>query len=151
VLQLRTNLNEEKSMEQEHHVPTMNMDFSDRLELVPGHVYRKSIVGTAMSMSMIWMRDPADRKNNVIPPHKHGEEACFVLSGNGWVVIAGEKYRLEPGVSVVIPAGVDHYGTIDEGEEMVLLCVENPPRAGMRYYFSDVTKEGAPLIAPPSA
>lgn len=138
-------------MEQPMHVPTMNMDLSDRVELVPGHVYRKSIVGAALGVSMIWMRNSADPAKNVIPPHKHGEEAFFVLSGNGSIVIAGKEFRLKPGDSLVIPAGVEHYGTIDEGEEMVLLCVENPPRAGLRYYFNDVTREGAPLIAPPTS
>ena len=126
-------------------VQLMDMNLSDRVELVPGHVYRKSIGAEALGVTMFWMKSSEDPEKSLIPKHKHGEEVFYVVKGSGTIIIDGKDFHIKEGDSLLIPSGAEHYGNI-ESDELVILCVENPPRPGLRFYFNDVTKEGAPLI-----
>ena len=135
-------------MTQKIPVQLMNMDLADRVELVPGHVYRKSIGAEALGVTMFWMKSSDDPAKSLIPKHKHGEEVFYVVKGSGTIIIDGKDFYIREGNSLLIPAGAEHYGQI-ESDELVILCVENPPRPGLRFYFNDVTQEGAPLIPAP--
>jgi mannose-6-phosphate isomerase-like protein (cupin superfamily) len=119
----------------------MNMDKSNWVELVPGHVYRKSIGAKNLGVTMFWMKKPADPEKALIPKHKHGEEAFFVIKGSGTIIIEDREFRITEGDSLLIPAGAEHYGRLDDGE-LVILCIESPPRNGLRFYFNDVSKDG---------
>ena len=131
-------------MEQKIPVQVMNMDLSDRVELVPGHVYRKSIGAEALGVTMFWIKKPSDpekAKSIMGPGHRHGEEMFFVLKGRGTMFIEGKNVPIKEGDTVLIPAGVLHGDGEWESDELVLLAVENPPRPGLRFYFNDVTKQ----------
>ena len=133
-------------------IPVQRFDLSTegRVELVPGHIWRKSIGAEALGVTVFWMRPSDDPARELIPKHKHGEEMFYVISGKGTINIEGKPYAIKAGDTLLIPAGAEHHGVI-ESEELVILCVENPPRPGLRFYFNDVTKDGAPLIPAPSA
>lgn len=40
--------------------------------------------------------------------HRHGEEAIHVLSGTGFIVVAGRGYAIRPGTTVHVPFNADH-------------------------------------------
>jgi mannose-6-phosphate isomerase-like protein (cupin superfamily) len=130
-------------------VQKMDMDRSDRVELVPGHVYRKSIGAEALGVTMFWMKSSDDPEKTLIPKHRHGEEVFYIVKGGGTITIDDVDHRVQEGDTLLIPAGAEHYGVLDDGE-LIILCVENPPRPGLRFYFNDVTKDNAPLIPGPS-
>ena len=57
-------------------------------------------------------------------PHHHAgvEECIYVLSGRGTTVAASGRYDLEPGDTILLPAG-EHHATRNTGREpLVLLC-----------------------------
>ena len=129
-------------------VQRLTLDRSDRVELVSGHVYRKSIGAEALGVSVFWMKPSKDLQKNLIPKHRHGEEMFYVVEGTATMHIEGVDYPIAAGDSLLMPAGVEHTATI-ESDELVIVCVENPPRAGLRFNFNDVTKAGAPLAPSP--
>jgi quercetin dioxygenase-like cupin family protein len=61
--------------------------------------------------------------------HRHAyEEAYFVLRGTGTMYLEGEgEIRLEPGLSVYIPAERAHGQVNDGSEPLHLLCSLSPP------------------------
>lgn len=126
----------------------MNLATEDRVELVPGHVYRKTIGTDKMGITMFWMKKPEDPDMDLIPSHSHGEEMFYVLKGKGTIYVDGEPHLIQTGDTLLIPAGAEHHGDLVD-DEMIILCVECPPRPGLRFFFNDVTQEGAPLIDAP--
>ena len=60
--------------------------------------------------------------------HEEHDQFIRVESGTGSVVLNGEKHRLEDGVAVVIPAGVEHNViNTSSSEPMRLYTLYSPP------------------------
>lgn len=58
-------------------------------------------------------------------------EACYCVSGSGAVrSIDGVEYKVTPGTTYVLDQHDDHYLCADEGSDMVLISVFNPPLKG---------------------
>jgi len=65
----------------------------------------------------------------VAAPHTHQteEEIIYILSGRGAVVSAEKEGRLEPGVAVFIPPGLEHQMRADASEPLKLVTLFSPP------------------------
>lgn len=127
----------------------MDMNLDDRVELVPGHVYRKTIGTDMMGITMFWMKRPEDgNSGDLIPKHRHGEEMFYMVKGHGVIYVDDVPHEMKEGDSLLIPKGAMHHGDI-HSDEMIILCVETPPRPNLRFFFNDVNQEGAPLIDAP--
>ena len=66
---------------------------------------------------------------SMIPKHAHegGEEAMFIISGKGTLVVENEERELGPGMAIYMPPGVEH-SILNTGEgELKLVWVYSPP------------------------
>jgi len=59
--------------------------------------------------------------------HRTSEEIYYVLAGEGVVAVGALQHRVEPGSSVLIPAGAEHCATCLSEEPLVILCCCSPP------------------------
>lgn len=41
-----------------------------------------------------------------IPPHPESRGIFYILEGNGWMTVAGERLAIEAGATVIVPDGV---------------------------------------------
>ena len=57
-------------------------------------------------------------------------ESCYVLSGTGSVEAHGITYSLQPGDLYVLDQHDEHIITADNEQDLVTLCVFNPPCKG---------------------
>lgn len=66
---------------------------------------------------------------SMIPEHAHNdiEEAMFVISGKGKLIIEGKEQELRPEMAIYIPPGVKHSIVNTGKEELKLLWVYAPP------------------------
>ena len=62
--------------------------------------------------------------------HPQSEELYYVVSGSGRLVMDGEEFRVEGGMAVYIPAGVEHQSFNDGEEDLVYFYVFGPPEPG---------------------
>ncbi len=76
-------------------------------------------LGAASSLRVSRPERTASRLAHV---HPHSEEVIYVKSGSGAVYIEGEFHRIEPGDTVLVPAGAAHATVPDAGSEMELIC-----------------------------
>ena len=61
-------------------------------------------------------------------PHRHSqEEAIYILHGQGYVVIDGEKEKIAPGTLVHFPSNAEHCTTNETDEIMQFLFSFSPP------------------------
>ena len=60
--------------------------------------------------------------------HDHEEEHCmYILDGSGGIYIDGEKYDLEPNMTVYVPPGAMHYVWADPLEDLTYIVIYSPP------------------------
>ena len=57
-------------------------------------------------------------------------ESCYVLSGTGLIEAHGRVYGLQPGDLYVLDPHDEHIITADAGQDLVTLCIFNPPCKG---------------------
>lgn len=64
-----------------------------------------------------------------VRPHRHEviEEVYHVVSGTGWMTVAGKGLRIAPGDSVVILPGERHDVVNDGAEDLRLVVTCTPP------------------------
>ncbi len=58
--------------------------------------------------------------------HRTSEEIYYVLSGEGVVVVGGQRHQVRPGDAVIIPPGMEHFA-VAVGGPLEILCVCAPP------------------------
>jgi mannose-6-phosphate isomerase-like protein (cupin superfamily) len=58
--------------------------------------------------------------------HKGYNEVYYVLSGNGHIMLDRKSHPLRPGAVVVIPGGVSHSLSADEGERLEFVIFGTP-------------------------
>jgi putative monooxygenase len=65
----------------------------------------------------------------VAAPHTHEaeEEIIYIFSGQGTISSAGKEVRLEPGVAVFIPPGLEHQIRVEAPEPLKLATLFSPP------------------------
>ena len=65
----------------------------------------------------------------VAAPHTHQaeEEIIYIFSGQGAISSAGKEVRLEPGVAVFIPPGLEHQIRVEGSEPLKLATLFSPP------------------------
>jgi quercetin dioxygenase-like cupin family protein len=75
----------------------------------------------------------------VRPAHSHpnGEEAIYVISGSGRVMIDGRVYPVRAGSAVLFPQGQVHMLRNSGTEEMKVACFFAPPSSLDTYKFFD--------------
>ncbi len=61
--------------------------------------------------------------------HSGYHEVYYVLSGNGEIVLEGNQHKLRPGAVVIIPYGIAHEVSADEGEILEFVIVGSPAMA----------------------
>ncbi len=63
------------------------------------------------------------------PGHVHDvqEETIYCAKGRGRIVTPDESAEMEPGVAVIVPAGITHATESDGPEPMELVCFFSPP------------------------
>ncbi len=59
--------------------------------------------------------------------HQAEEEIIYILSGQGTISAAGKEARLEPGVAVFIPPGLEHQIRVEGSEPLKLATLFSPP------------------------
>ena len=61
-------------------------------------------------------------------PHKHvQEEVIYILRGQGYVVVGGEKEQVAPGTLIHFPSNVEHFTSNESEETMQFLFSFSPP------------------------
>jgi quercetin dioxygenase-like cupin family protein len=130
-----------------------NRDTQDRLVVRPGQGRRFDALGAPvfrlvhpltvgsenLGVSLCEMEPGSE-----IRRHSHDyEEAYYVLAGTGLMYLeSAEAIRLEPGLSVYVPAGRVHGQVNDGTEELRILCALSPPPVeGEPPRFADPTSD----------
>jgi quercetin dioxygenase-like cupin family protein len=71
---------------------------------------------------------------SAMPRHRHDHEEAFtVIQGNVTTVLDGEEFATEPGDTVIVPAGTEHY--VYAGDEQADLIAAVP--AGTVFILPD--------------
>ena len=108
----------------------------DLIEVAPGALFMRSVVGETMSVGLVKFQAP-NAKALPVKEHAHGEEASLQLHG-GCAVFQGVAGRpplnavqTGEGTVMIVPADQAHYGenSYDAGGLSVRLNVVTPPRA----------------------
>ncbi|MDW7738768.1 MAG: cupin domain-containing protein [Bacillota bacterium] len=88
----------------------------------PARVSKILISGHSVGASQISMGVNVTEVGSRIPVHSHGdsEEAMFIASGTGKLVVNGgeEEYPLEAGTAIFAPRGVSHE-IVNTGDEPI--------------------------------
>ena len=88
----------------------------------------KEICGAEnLSAGMFWL---APGQETVSDIHPEAEEIYYVVSGQGRLVMDGEEFRVAKGMTVYIPAGVNHQSFNDGEEELCYFYAFGPPPPG---------------------
>jgi len=61
--------------------------------------------------------------------HSGYHEVYYVLSGNGDIMLEGNRHRLSPGAVVIIPNGIAHEISADKGDILEFVIVGSPAMA----------------------
>lgn len=71
--------------------------------------------------------------------YKNHVEAVYCVEGEGEVeaLADGKVYRITPGTMYALNNNDEHYLRADEGKDMRLLCVFNPPVTGNEVHQAD--------------
>lgn len=106
----------------------LKADRADTREVVPGALFMKHMF--SRDFSIAYYEVPAGAGDRApVRAHRHGEEVAIVLSGSGsFETAAGECCAIGPGDVLVIPAGVEHWGSFSNEETMRLVSIVTPPR-----------------------
>ena len=85
--------------------------------LIPG--YDESIRGSLLTRELT-VGISTIPPGSGLPPHSHkdSEEVIYVLSGSGEYVLGDKKVRIEPGIALLIPPGIEHKMTNDGNESL---------------------------------
>lgn len=88
------------------------------LEIVSGE---RGAQGLTLRLVEIPVVQPGD---TLRPPHHHSsfEECIYTLSGQGTTSADGGEFHLEPGDTLLIPAGERHVTRNTGSEPLILLC-----------------------------
>jgi quercetin dioxygenase-like cupin family protein len=120
-------------------VPTIHEDDATELEL-PGRRFRwlvspDRIASKYCSVCVISI-PPGER---VRPAHSHpnGEEAIYVMSGHGRVLVDGEVAAIRAGSTVLFPQGAVHMVHNQSHEPMKVVCFFAPPTSLDNYRMHD--------------
>jgi hypothetical protein len=108
----------------------------DLIEVAPGALFMRSVVGETMSIGVVKFQAP-NALALPVKEHAHGEEASLQINGGCAVFqgIAGEQPDNEvqtgEGTVMIVPADQPHYGvnSYDAAGLSVRLNVVTPPRA----------------------
>jgi hypothetical protein len=108
----------------------------DLIEVAPGALFMRSVVGETMSIGVVKFQAP-NALALPVKEHAHGEEASLQINGGCAVFqgIAGEQADNEvqtgEGTVMIVPADQPHYGvnSYDAAGLSVRLNVVTPPRA----------------------
>lgn len=110
---------------------------------VPRVTRRKDLLDNVSSINDVFYRvlTPADTSHLQVsyvqmPPnspserriHKHGDgqELVLVIGGCVWIMIEGERYRLEQGDSILFEANIEHLIYTEEQSASIMI-VSSPP------------------------
>lgn len=80
-----------------------------------------------MSAGLFWL---APGHETVADIHPESAELYYVVSGEGRLVMDGEEFRVAKGMSVYIPAGVEHQSFNNGTEELCYFYAFAPPPPG---------------------
>jgi len=108
----------------------------DLIEVAPGALFMRSVVGETMSIGVVKFQAP-NALALPVKEHAHGEEASLQINGGCAVFqgIAGEQPDNEvqtgEGTVMIVPADQPHYGvnSYDAAGLSMRLNVVTPPRA----------------------
>jgi len=108
----------------------------DLIEVAPGALYMRSLVGETMSVGVVKFQAP-NALSLPVKEHAHGEEASLQINGGCAVFqgVAGQppdnEVQTGEGTVMIVPADQPHYGvnTYDAAGMCVRLNVVTPPRA----------------------
>jgi mannose-6-phosphate isomerase-like protein (cupin superfamily) len=77
-----------------------------------------------LSAGLYWL---APGKQTIVDVHPDCEEAYYVVSGRGTLVLDGVEGPIEAGMTVHIPAGVDHQSINTGDVDLCYFFVYSPP------------------------
>ena len=90
-------------------------------------VSQESCGAEHLSAGMFWL---APGNETVADIHPEAEEIYYVVSGQGRLVMDGEEFLVSKGMTVYIPAGVNHQSFNDGEEELCYFYAFGPPPPG---------------------
>ena len=80
-----------------------------------------------LSAGLFWLAPGQQTQDDV---HPDAEEIYYVVSGSGRLIMNEEEFRVEEGMTVFIPAGVNHQSFNDGGEELCYFYAFGPQPSG---------------------
>jgi mannose-6-phosphate isomerase-like protein (cupin superfamily) len=94
----------------------------------------KNDVSNLLSMGMVVL--PPGESGD---PHTHGaeQEAWFVVSGHGKLIVGGETAELKPDMVIVAPSGIEHQIINDGDEPLKALFLFSPAGPEAAYVKRD--------------
>jgi quercetin dioxygenase-like cupin family protein len=110
-------------------VRVLHEEDAAELEL-PGRRFRWLVAPGAIDAnhcSACVIRVPPGEKVRPAHSHPHGEEAIYIISGEGRVLVSGEIAPVRAGATVLFPQGAVHMLHNTGAEEMKVVCFFAPP------------------------
>ena len=80
-----------------------------------------------LSAGLFWLAPGQETEADI---HPGAEEIYYVVSGCGRLVMDGEEFTVEKGMTVFIPAGVEHQSFNESDEELCYFYAFGPQPSG---------------------
>lgn len=80
-----------------------------------------------LAAGLFWLAPGHETQDDV---HPDAEEIYYVVSGSGRLIMNGEEFRVDGGMTVFIPAGVNHQSFNDGDEDLCYFYVFGPQPSG---------------------
>jgi len=96
------------------------LDMASLVDYAPGQVVSRTLAqNKSLSLTLF-----AFDKNEEISSHSStGDAMVYVLDGNAQITIGSEKYTMDRGKTIVMPAGIPHAVLATEKFKMLLIVV----------------------------
>ena len=99
----------------------------DQSRKVNLQVSRETCGANHISAGLFWLSPRQETQADI---HPDAEEIYYVVGGSGLLVMDGEEFRVAKGMTVFIPAGVEHQSFNDGDEELCYFYAFGPQPAG---------------------
>lgn len=115
-------------------------------DTLPVQIMRPGVTRVGVGSNEVSVQIATLARGMEINPHSHPyEQIALILSGEGFIHLGEERFRIGPRSVVTIPGDIVHYIEVTSTEPMVNIDIFAPARADLAALFAWMESEEAVL------
>lgn len=109
---------------------------------LPPQIMRQGVTRVGVGSAEVSVQIATLERGMQLNPHRHPyEQIALILSGEGFIHLDDQKFRIGPRSLVTIPGDVLHYIEVTSPEPMVNIDIFAPARADLAELFAWMDSE----------